>query len=383
MRIDRLTLTGFRNIGEMELSPCPGVNVIYGDNAQGKTNLMEAIYLFTGAKSFRGAKDREMVGLGEVKTLLQLEFFGEGRAQTAQISLAPKKAVLLNEILLDSSTKLAGQFTAVVFSPSHLSLIQDGPQERRRFLDTTICQLKPKYIRVLNDYSRVLAQRNSLLKDVAFSSYLLDTLDIWDQHLVRLSATITRTRYTYLEKLKQLAGEVYKGISREKEEFSLRYLSKACPDLADLSAPGLEEAIAEAVRKARREDLKAGSTTVGAHRDDLEISINGMNVRTYGSQGQQRSAVLALKLSECGMIRQLTGEEPVVLLDDVMSELDESRREYLLNHMGDRQIFITCCDPNYFRHLEDGKSFHIQGGAIYKVEEYGRPQKEENPCISI
>lgn len=383
MRIDRLSLTGFRNIGEMDLSPCPGVNVIYGDNAQGKTNLMEAIYLFTGAKSFRGAKDREMVGMGAEKTQLHLEFYGEGRPQTAEIALFPKKTVHLNEILLDSGTKLAGRFTAVVFSPSHLSLIQDGPQERRRFLDATICQLKPKYIRVLGDYTRVLAQRNSLLKDVAFSSYLLDTLDIWDQHLVRLSAIITRTRYTYLEKLKPLAGEVYRGISREKEEFGLRYLSKACPDVEDLSSPGLEGAIAEAVRLARREDLRAGSTTVGAHRDDLEITINGMNVRTYGSQGQQRSAVLALKLSECGVIRQLTGEEPVVLLDDVMSELDEGRREYLLNHMGDRQIFITCCDPNYFRRMADGKSFQIQGGSILQVEEYGRPPKEETPCISI
>ncbi len=176
--------------------------------------------------------------MGEVKTLLQLEFFGEGRTQTAQISLAPKKAVHLNEILLDSSTKLAGQFTAVVFSPSHLSLIQDGPQERRRFLDTTICQLKPKYIRVLNDYSRVLAQRNSLLKDVAFSSYLLDTLDIWDQHLVRLSATITRTRYTYLEKLKQLAGEVYKGISREKRNSACGTCPKPAQILPTSLPPG-------------------------------------------------------------------------------------------------------------------------------------------------
>ena len=377
MRINRLSLTGFRNIGEMELVPCPGVNIIYGDNAQGKTNLMEAVYLFTGAKSFRGAKDREMIGFDAPSTRLELDFFGDGRDQTARLELSPKKRVFLNEISLESQTKLAGRFTAVVFSPSHLSLIQDGPQERRRFLDTTICQLKPKYIRVLADYSRVLTQRNSLLKDVALSSYLLDTLDIWDQHLVRLSAMITRTRYTYVQRLRELAKEVYRGISQEKEAFDLCYQAKGCPSDADLASPDLEKVIAQAVREARREDLRAGSTTVGAHRDDLEITIDGKNVRSYGSQGQQRSAVLSLKLSECDLVRSLTGEEPVVLLDDVMSELDENRREYLLNHMGDRQIFITCCDPNYFRMLKTGKSFQIQGGKILSQQDFSHSQKEE------
>ena len=347
MRINRLSLTGFRNIGEMELVPCPGVNIIYGDNAQGKTNLMEAVYLFTGAKSFRGAKDREMIGFDASSTRLELDFFGDGRDQTARLELSPKKRVFLNEIALESQTKLAGRFTAVVFSPSHLSLIQDGPQERRRFLDTTICQLKPKYIRVLADYSRVLTQRNSLLKDVALSSYLLDTLDIWDQHLVRLSAMITRTRYTYVQRLRELAKEVYRGISQEKEAFDLCYQAKGCPLDADLASP------------------------------DLEITIDGKNVRSYGSQGQQRSAVLSLKLSECDLVRSLTGEEPVVLLDDVMSELDENRREYLLNHMGDRQIFITCCDPNYFRMLKTGKSFQIQGGKILSQQDFSHSQKEE------
>lgn len=371
MEITNISISGFRNITQMQLVPCPGVNIIYGDNAQGKTNLIEALWLFTGAKSFRGSKERELMQLDAVKSEISIGFFGEQRPQSAQIQFLPKKSVYLNEILLSSGIKLAGRFYSVVFSPTHLSLIQDGPEERRSFIDAAICQLKPKYIRVLTDYKRVLLQRNQLLKDIPYSAYLLDTLDIWDQHFIRLTTTIIKTRYSYIQKLKAHAKDIYKGISREKECFDIDYLCKACQQLGELSEAEIYTTVANSIKAARNEDIKAGVSTMGANRDDIAIFINDLNIRQYGSQGQQRSAVLALKLAECALVEEVTGEKPVVLLDDVMSELDNSRKDYLLNHLDDRQIFITCCDKEYFKSLQAGKSFEIKEGKLILEESFG------------
>lgn len=386
MLIDKLKLKGFRNISEMELSPCPTVNIIYGANAQGKTNLIEAMWLFTGAKSFRGSKEKEFVMLPEnvrglnmhdellvptAQCYIDIEFFGEGREQTARLEYLPKKSIYLNEIPLPSSAKLAGKLYCVVFSPNHLSLIQDGPEERRSFIDTAICQLKPKYIRVLTDYKRVLLQRNQLLKDSAYSAYLLDTLDVWDNHFIRLTTTIIKTRHSYIEKLKQSAEKIYRGISNGTEEFSLEYVCKACENIGELSDDEIMKKVTQSVKESRGEDLRTGTSNCGANRDDINIYINGLNIRQFGSQGQQRSAVLALKLSECGIIEDITEQRPVVLLDDVMSELDNSRRDYLLNHLKNRQIFITCCDKDYFKTLREGKSFRISEGTLQHIESFG------------
>lgn len=373
MWISRLTLQNFRNIGSLSLLPCPGVNIVYGDNAQGKTNLIEAIWLLTGAKSFRGARDSELIRLeseGE-RSFIEAGFYAEEREQSLRLDFVPQKKAWANEIALQSTGKLAGRLYVVVFSPTHLSLIKDGPQERRDFLDGTICQLKPQYSRVLSDYARVLFQRNSLLKDIPRHPYLTDTLDIWDSHLTRLTDIIIRTRHSYLEKLAPVAEKIYSGISEGREQLTLLYQSRVTqnPD-----APDLNDQVAQAIRGAREEDIRAGITTLGAHRDDVGILIDGRSARAFASQGQQRSAVLALKLAECTRIRQVAEEEPVVLLDDVMSELDSGRREYLLNSLAGRQIFITCCDKGLFSQVESGRSFWIADGTMKEQQTIETPR---------
>ena len=360
MRVASADISSFRNLRDVSLDFDPQVNVICGENGQGKTNLLEAIWLFTGAKSFRGAKDAEMIPLGNDKACIEASFFSEGRMQNARISLGKKKEARLNEVSLESTSDLAGHFGAVVFSPAHLTLVKGGPAERRRALDSVIIQLKPRYQQVLTQYHRLLLQRNTLLKDVSFSSQLLSTLDVWDISTAKAAALITKTRKSYLQKLSPIASEIYLGISQNRESLSLCYQASGERD-GEIS----EESMLSALRESRTLDLRTGTTNVGPHRDDFAIDLSNLPARAYGSQGQQRSAVLAIKLAESALMEQLMGEAPVILLDDVMSELDEGRRNYLLHHLENRQIILTCCDPN-----------QIRGAASVFLAENGKIRKE-------
>ena len=364
MRISRLHLEQFRNIESLSVFPCETVNIIYGDNAQGKTNLLEAIWLLSGAKSFRGAKDADLIRFGESRALIESDFFCSGRQQTSKIQLEGKKTAWLNDIRQDSITAFAGIFTTVVFSPSHLGLVKDGPAGRRKFLDTSICQITPRYIGMIGQYQRILLQRNTLLKDISYASALLDTLDIWDEKLSALGGVIIRMRMEYTRRLQKEAEDIYKGISMERESFSLDYRPFELPVQEGQTQREICSLLLEKMMQNRSEDLRSGSTGIGPHRDDLEISINGRSVRSFGSQGQQRSSVLALKLAESRCIGDILGERPVILLDDVMSELDQNRREYLLNHLTGSQIFITCCDKGYFSRLEGGRVFRMEHGQL-------------------
>ena len=364
MRISRLHLEQFRNIESLSVFPCETVNIIYGDNAQGKTNLLEAIWLLSGAKSFRGAKDADLIRFGERRALIESDFFCSGRQQTSKIQLEGKKTAWLNDIRQDSITAFAGIFTTVVFSPSHLGLVKDGPAGRRKFLDTSICQITPRYIGMIGQYQRILLQRNTLLKDISYASALLDTLDIWDEKLSALGGVIIRMRMEYTRRLQKEAEDIYKGISMERESFSLDYRPFELPVQEGQTQREISSLLLEKMMQNRSEDLRSGSTGIGPHRDDLEISINGRSVRSFGSQGQQRSSVLALKLAESRCIGDILGERPVILLDEVMSELDQNRREYLLNHLTGSQIFITCCDKGYFSRLEGGRVFRMEHGQL-------------------
>ena len=364
MRLNNLRLRGFRNYEELDADFVPGVNLILGDNAQGKTNLLEAIWLLSGAKSFRGAKDADLIRFGERRALIESDFFCAGRQQTSKIQLEGKKTAWLNDIRQDSITAFAGIFTTVVFSPSHLGLVKDGPAGRRKFLDTSICQITPRYIGMIGQYQRILLQRNTLLKDISYASALLDTLDIWDEKLSALGGVIIRMRMEYTRRLQKEAEDIYKGISMERESFSLDYRPFELPVQEGQTQREISSLLLEKMMQNRSEDLRSGSTGIGPHRDDLEISINGRSVRSFGSQGQQRSSVLALKLAESRCIGDILGERPVILLDDVMSELDQNRREYLLNHLTGSQIFITCCDKGYFSRLEGGRVFRMEHGQL-------------------
>ncbi len=364
MKINSVQLNNFRNISSMELHATDGVNVIYGENAQGKTNILEAIWLFTGCKSFRGSKDAEFIKFNEEFAKINLDFSDNNRNKKSEIIIGNKKKnVTLNGVSLRSSSELIGSFYAVIFSPSHLSLIKDGPSGRRRFLDTALCQLKPSYAENLAGYRRALLQRNALLKDLYLSPQLYDILDTWDDQLARYSAAVISERLKYIEILSQYSKQIYAGISENKESFSVTYSRNDITNI-NISFNDLYNLELERVKNARKEDVLYKTTTIGPHRDDLDILINNVSARSFGSQGQQRSCALALKLGESEIIKKITGETPVALLDDVMSELDEKRQDYVLNHINDRQVFLTCCDPSQVLRLCGGKSFMINGGEI-------------------
>lgn len=367
MYVEELRLSGFRNLSDLVLQPHHGVNIISGDNAQGKTNLLEAIWLFTGARSFRAAKDSDYIRFGGQCARLSLSFHGEGRSQTAEISMASeqeKKYIYLNGIKLERRSLLAGRFCAVVFSPDHLELVKREPQKRRNLLDTSLCQAYPKYEKVLDSYEKILRQRSFVLRDAQIHDQLLDMLDVWDASLVEYAGYITWMRLRYTQKLAAYAAQVYQGISGGRESFSVRYLSSCGPMPEQAERAQVTALVDEAVKQSRGQDIKMAKTHVGPHRDDLEIEVNGKSARSFGSQGQQRSCVLALKLAECRILEEGMKEPPVILLDDVMSELDEGRRNYLLNHLKGRQVFITCCDDDMIASLNGGKVFQISGGMV-------------------
>lgn len=359
MIIKELDIENFRNIEKLNIMPCENVNVIFGENAQGKTNIIESIWLFTGCRSFRGSKDKELINFEKEKAKIRLDFISGQRNQNMKIEIGEKKLISLNGIDFQNPAKSIGEFTAVVFSPVHLSLIKDGPAERRKFLDTAISQLRPQYASYLSKYSRIITQRNAVLKDIPHNSELYDMLDIFDEEAAAYAAKIAFYRTSYLEKLSEEVTEIYAGISSGREKFSLDYIQ--CDEKENFTS---KEAYLEKIRKARKNDIMTGTTSVGTHREDIEIKINGNSARKFGSQGQQRSCALALKLGEASMIKNTSSEQPVALLDDVMSELDISRQDYILNHIRDWQVFITCCDPNTILHLKEGKSFHIKNGNI-------------------
>ena len=362
MRVTQLELTNFRNIASAVFEPCDGVNLIWGDNAQGKTNLLESIWLFTGCRSFRGAKDTECVGFGGAKAALSLDYFGEGRDQNLLLSIEKTRRFTKNGIKLTSPAKVMGSFLAVVFSPVHLSLVKDGPYERRRFLDAAISQLKPKYALALSGYNKALAQRNMLLKDLMYHSELYDTLDVWDEKLSSYGAAVVYERILYSKQLSEHANNIYSGISDGREELTVDYVNNTGLYLEDPYE--IKNFLKEKLRQNRREDIFNKITGIGPQRDDLDIKINGLSARKFGSQGQMRSCALALKLSEANIIKEMTDEEPVILLDDVMSELDIKRQDYILNHISGRQVFITCCDPATVLRMCEGKTFHIEKGCL-------------------
>ncbi len=366
MFVRKLAINGFRNLHPTVWTPCEGVNILSGNNAQGKTNLLEACWLFTGGKSFRGAKDREMIPFHAENASLTLDFMAEGRDQQATLLIDQRRQVTLNGVKLPSAAKLAGKFCGVVFSPAHLSLIKDGPDGRRRFVDSAYCQLHPAYIQTLTEHAKILTQRNAFLRRLGETGRLTsdqqDMLELWNHNLAIAGARLSAARTRYIERLQPIAAAIYNGLSGGKEQLTMCWQSPAVD-------PGMTPAQIAAnwatlLDGATRADCAAGFSTVGAHREDLQLYLDGVEARIYGSQGQQRSAVLALKLAEATLLQQLTDEPPVAFLDDVMSELDVSRQDYILNHIDGWQVFITCCEPSAALRLTAGKVFQIKQGVI-------------------
>ena len=361
MIITDIKIESFRNLSDICFAPNPHINVISGENGQGKTNIIEALWLFTGAKSFLGAKEAELIPFDNEFCRCSLSFKTKEREQTAFYQLGRKKHSILNSVKGTSTLQFAGSFAAVIFSPDNLFMIKGSSALRRRALDLVISQLKPRYIKLLNQYGKILIQRNALLKQISKKNYSESLLEEWDLCIAQTGALISKTRESYCEKLFPKAQAFYDGISNSRERITLKFISSAGEN------GKTQEAVLKTLKEIRKIDISCGFTTKGAHRDDFEILLNDKSLASFGSQGQQRSAVLSLKLAESDLIFEIMGEKPIILLDDVLSELDGGRQKYLLNNLTDRQIFLTCCD---FGQIKDTSGIvRIENGKIFEKGE--------------
>lgn len=361
MRLDRLSVTNHRNLCEAVLCPAPHLTVLCGANGQGKTNLLEAVWLLTGGKSFRGARDAELIRRGEEFSVIEAAFEAGGRAQEMRLTVGsrgtqrPGRTVRLNGADRGRAASVAGTFTAVAFDPNHLSLVKGGPEGRRHFMDAALCQLYPGYLTAERRYLRVIAQKNALLKAYGITPGADTLLETYNEALVGYGTEVIRRRAEYLNRLAPAAAANYRDISRGAEALTVRY----CP----CCEPGSPEALAARLQEVRAAELRAGFCLAGPHREDLEILIDGQPGRIYGSQGQQRSAVLSMKLAEASVAGDVLGEHPVMLLDDVLSELDDARQTYLLTRIEDKQTFVTTCDSAAFART-NGKLVFVEGGRV-------------------
>lgn len=375
--LEAVILENFRNIDFAMLTFDRGLSIIYGNNAQGKTNVIEAIYLFAVGKSFRGARDKDMLRFGTDRAQANICFHDGVRLNEMCYRFYAeetkrKRELFLNRVKKKSINEMLGTFHAALFCPEHLSIVKDEPALRRNFLDNAICQLKPTYVRALYEYGKVLEQRNSLLK--SFEEYspehFSSMMEILNEKFADSASFITVTRAKYLKKLFEYADRYMKDMTLGAENLTHEYLCSITgygeDDFFDFASVKKRYFIRLA-EKAEREKL-AGMSLSGAHRDDFTIYLNGKNAKLFCSQGQQRSIALALKLAEGELSRECTGEYPVFLLDDVFSELDKKRKEYIMSGFGDRQIILTTCEKNDFADIHDALKIETEDGKFRFTE---------------
>ena len=357
MIVKSLELKDYRNYGQLNLQFHSGTNILYGENAQGKTNILEAVYLGGTTKSHRGSKDREIIMFGRDESHVRIMI--EKNQITHRIDLHLKKnkakGVAIDGIPIKRQGELFGMLNLVFFSPEDLYIIKDGPGDRRRFLDLELCQLDKVYLYHLANYNKALAQRNNLLKQIGFNRNLLDTLYLWDSKLAEHGDYLICARQKFILELNELTMPIHKKLTGEREELLLKY------------EPNVRaEEFEGKLKKTTEKDLALKMTNTGPHRDDLSFTANDIDIRRYGSQGQQRTAALSCKLAEIQLVKTMIKENPVLLLDDVLSELDRSRQNHLLNSIGDIQTIITCTGlEEYVNHrFEYNKIFHVMNGEV-------------------
>ncbi len=357
MYISTLKLDHFRNYDSLDLDFSPGTNLFYGDNAQGKTNILEAVYFCGTTRSHRTSRDRELIKFGSEESHLRMEMKKTSVDYRIDMHLKSGKAkgIAINGAPIRKAAQLIGLGNFIFFSPEDLGIIKNGPSERRRFLDMELCQLDKIYVSSLAGYNKVLMQRNRLLKDLSFRPQDMGTLDVWDEQLVSYGSALIRSREKFVQKLREVIGPIHHKLSGGREEINVGYEKNTEAD-----------SFGDNVRKSRDRDLYLKSTECGPHRDDLSFLVNDVDIRKFGSQGQQRSAALSLKLAEIELVRESTGHIPVLLLDDVLSELDTGRQHYLLDSIGNIQTFITCTGLEEYQNspVRIDKIFHVTAGSV-------------------
>ena len=347
MEAKRIKAENFRNIESADVELTGGVNLLYGNNAQGKTNLLEAVCFFSLGKSFRGAKEGEFIRFDSKNASLSLDFCDSVREQNIKIDFFRDKLrhVEQNGVKISRMSEMIGAFRAVLFCPEHLNIIKEGPSMRRGYLDVAISQLRPLYLRSLQRYNHILAQRNKLIKNAVADRRSFDaTVEFWSQQLAHEAASITRSRLKYLAMVEEELKTCFAEMTGDREIPSLEYDFSFKIDRSTAEdVKKCEEVFLSRLMSSHEREIAAGATLWGIHKDDVDIRLNGKSARLYASQGQQRSLALGLKLSESRISMRDTGEEPVLLLDDVFSELDATRREYLTERMKRGQVIMTAC----------------------------------------
>ena len=352
MIIESIELKNYRNYGELHMDFSPGTNILYGDNAQGKTNVLEAVYVCSTTKSHRGSKDKEMIRFDQEESHIKMCVRKLDVPYRIDMHLKKNKpkGIAINGIPIRKASELFGIVNVVFFSPEDLNIIKNGPDQRRRFMDLELCQLNKLYVRALVQYNRVLLQRNKLLKELNFHPEYEETLDIWDMQLIQYGRELIRCREEFVGKLNDMVQKTHSQISGGRENLVLSYEP-------NVTAERFEEKL----RFCRETDVKMRTTTTGPHRDDISFLVDNIDIRRFGSQGQQRTAALSLKLSEIELVKELVRDYPVLLLDDVLSELDGGRQEQLLAGIKEIQTMITCTG------VEDFVNHRFPIDRIYKV----------------
>ena len=357
MLVKSLKLKNFRNYDLLDLEFDSNTNIFYGDNAQGKTNILESIYITGTTKSHRGTKDRDLIKFGQEEA--HIETIVEKRGVPFKIDIHLKKnspkGIAINKVPIKKASELFGIINIVFFSPEDLNIIKNGPAERRRFIDLELAQLDKVYLNDLSNYNRIVNQRNRLLKDIYDKKDLMATLDIWDLQLVNYGNKVIERRKIFIEQMNEIIGSVHEKLTGGKERLQLVY------------EPGVKnDNFEETLLKNRERDLRMKSSSVGPHRDDICFLCGDLDIRKFGSQGQQRTAALSLKLAEIELVKQEVKDTPILLLDDVLSELDKNRQNYLLDSINDVQTLITCTGLDDFvnKRFSINKILHVEQGHV-------------------
>ena len=363
MRVVSAQLKNFRNYESCDFAPCAGVNVLIGDNGQGKTNLLEALFLCCTGRSHRTRQDKELIGWDAEFASVKLRAERNDGSHEVEIILPAngKRRIKIAGREAARSGELMGHVTGVLFSPEDLRTVKDGPAERRRMVDMTLSQLRPAYYYALQRYNRALKQRNEALRAAAVNPSLMATLDSWDEQLALAGAELMRHRRAYIERLSAAAGETYREIAGGSERLGVAYRPS-------VTAGDDAQSNLDALFGAREQDVRRLTTSVGAHRDEVLLTVEGREARAYGSQGQQRTAALSLRLAELNVMRDEMGEWPVLMLDDVMSELDPSRRRQLIGRLEGIQTLVTCTDLSDLAGIEPGAAWNVHGAELTSIQ---------------
>lgn len=367
MYLSNIKLSNFRNYDALDTQLCPNINIIIGDNAQGKTSLLEGIYVLARGKSYKNTMG-EIISWDKESSLLEGTFHKKYYKDHLRISLSRpnKSTIYINDKKENKRSVLLEKVQVVLFSPEDLKMIKEGPDLRRRFIDGGLNNTKPSYGNVLRDYSRALYQRNNLLKSLRHSNYGRETLEVWDKQLIYLGKKIIISRINFLKKINSITKEIHNTLTNSKEELKLFYISNIVKNGEEIEY--LEKVYQKKFSENVDRDIQKGYTSIGPHVDDIRVTINDFDAKIYGSQGQQRTAALSLKLSEIELIKSEIHENPIILLDDVMSELDVKRQEKIIKYFESSQVFITCTEMNFEDFLENfnKKIYTIERGQIVR-----------------